>query len=129
MIVQMLLTMYLEGAKTLRFFDGVCTRDMYCIRHHTAANVAGPADQKPPNKCKVLPWSSRQRYSWFSTGLFVLATGMRLWSHLVERIRTHTGELHDLIHYPAPHSSSAAHSDLEMRVLGLENKLKKMGKR
>ena len=54
---------------------------------------------------------------------------MRPWSHLVERIRTRTGELHDLIHYPTPHSSSAAHSDLERRVLELENKLKKMGKR
>ena len=39
------------------------------------------------------------------------------------------GDLHDLIHYPTPHSSSAVHSDLEMRVLELERKLKKMGKR
>ena len=54
---------------------------------------------------------------------------MRPWSHLVERIRTRTGELHDLIHYPTPHSSSAAHSELEMRILELERKLKKMGKR
>ena len=53
-----------------------------------------------------------QSVSWFSTGLFVLATGMRPWSHLVERIRTRTEELHDLIHYPTPHSSSAAHSNL-----------------
>ena len=54
---------------------------------------------------------------------------MRPWSHLVERIRARTGKLHDLIHYPTPHSSSAVHSDLEMRVLELERKLKKMGKR
>jgi len=50
---------------------------------------------------------------------------MKPWSHLVERIRTRTGELHDLIHYPTPHSSSAAHSDL----LKLERKLKKMEKK
>ena len=54
---------------------------------------------------------------------------MKPWSHLVERIRTRTGELHDLIHYPTPHSSSAAHSDLEMSVLELERNLRKMGKR
>ncbi|EDR00821.1 uncharacterized protein LACBIDRAFT_313036 [Laccaria bicolor S238N-H82] len=70
-----------------------------------------------------------QSVSWFSTGLFVLATGMRPWSHLVERIRTRTAELHDLVHYPTPHSSSAAHSDLERRVLELERKLGKMGRR
>ena len=34
-----------------------------------------------------------------------------------------------MIHYPTPHSSSAAHSGLKMRVLELERKLKKMGKR
>ncbi|EAU87403.2 hypothetical protein CC1G_02162 [Coprinopsis cinerea okayama7 len=38
--------------------------------------------------------------SWFSTGLFVLATGMRPWRHLVDRLQTRTAELHDFIHYP-----------------------------
>jgi len=38
--------------------------------------------------------------SWFSTGLFVLATGMRPWSHLVKRLSHRTSVLHDVIHYP-----------------------------
>lgn len=38
--------------------------------------------------------------SWFSTGLFVLATGMRPWAHLVDRLNERTMELHDFIHYP-----------------------------
>ena len=38
--------------------------------------------------------------AWFSTGLFVLATGMRPWTHLVDRLNERTMELHDFIHYP-----------------------------
>ncbi|KAH9919610.1 uncharacterized protein B0H18DRAFT_1027144 [Fomitopsis serialis] len=38
--------------------------------------------------------------SWFSTTLFVLATGIRPWTHLISRIQGHTEALHDAIHYP-----------------------------
>lgn len=36
--------------------------------------------------------------SWFSTTLFVLATGIRPWTHLVSRLNEHTDELHQALH-------------------------------
>ncbi|KAI1790871.1 hypothetical protein LXA43DRAFT_890285 [Ganoderma leucocontextum] len=38
--------------------------------------------------------------SWFSTTLFVLATGIRPWSHFVNRLQHRTHELHTTLHYP-----------------------------
>ncbi|KAJ3794538.1 hypothetical protein GGU11DRAFT_689615 [Lentinula aff. detonsa] len=40
--------------------------------------------------------------SWFSLGLFVLATGVRPWSHLIQRFDQRITDLHDIVHY---HSS------------------------
>ncbi|TDL26816.1 hypothetical protein BD410DRAFT_470751 [Rickenella mellea] len=39
-----------------------------------------------------------QTMSWFSTSLFVLATGLRPWRHLVERLRSRSAALKSLIH-------------------------------
>ncbi|KIM42083.1 hypothetical protein M413DRAFT_445243 [Hebeloma cylindrosporum] len=66
--------------------------------------------------------------SWFSTGLFVLATGMRPWAHLVERLSHRTAELHDFVHYPsAAHTiTSEEHIFLEKRVAQLEKALTKI---
>lgn len=50
--------------------------------------------------------------SWFSTTLFVLATGIRPWSHLIGRLQERTNELHDTIHYPS--EDSDAHQQMEM---------------
>ncbi|KAL6308817.1 hypothetical protein BKA93DRAFT_724892 [Sparassis latifolia] len=49
-----------------------------------------------------------QALSWFSTTLFVLATGLRPWSHLVARLRDRTNALHNAVHYPPPAESEAA---------------------
>ncbi|KAI8992849.1 hypothetical protein BD414DRAFT_482389 [Trametes punicea] len=38
--------------------------------------------------------------SWFSTTLFVLATGIRPWTHLVNRLNERTQELQDALHVP-----------------------------
>ncbi|KAF8323883.1 hypothetical protein DL93DRAFT_2069970 [Clavulina sp. PMI_390] len=38
--------------------------------------------------------------TWFSTGLFTLATGLRPWRHLVQLIVTRTDSLHDIVHHP-----------------------------
>ncbi|OJT14436.1 hypothetical protein TRAPUB_9014 [Trametes pubescens] len=38
--------------------------------------------------------------SWFSTTLFVLATGIRPWTHLVNRLNERTQELHNALHTP-----------------------------
>jgi len=66
--------------------------------------------------------------SWFSTTLFVLATGIRPWSHLVTRLRERTHALHDAVHYP-PSSSNAANSELvkvTRRLSALENEVKEL---
>ncbi|KAF5353487.1 hypothetical protein D9756_007955 [Leucocoprinus leucothites] len=47
--------------------------------------------------------------SWFSTGLFVMATGMRPWSHLIERLNQRTTDLQDYIHHPPPTSYRSSH--------------------
>ncbi|KAF8890820.1 hypothetical protein CPB84DRAFT_1784601 [Gymnopilus junonius] len=66
--------------------------------------------------------------SWFSTGLFVLATGMRPWSHLIDRLSQRTEELQDFVHYPP--ATRGVHEDeyksLEKRVVHLEKSLGKV---
>jgi hypothetical protein len=75
--------------------------------------------------------------SWFSTGLFVLATGMRPWRHLFDRLRQRTSELQDFIHYPElyekpeddeRHVSSQVLLEVEERLLKLEKKMRKAKK-
>ncbi|KAI0668936.1 hypothetical protein C8Q78DRAFT_1043830 [Trametes maxima] len=46
--------------------------------------------------------------SWFSTTLFVLATGMRPWTHLVNRLNERTQDLHEALH--SPDEESLAHA-------------------
>ncbi|KAF8809930.1 hypothetical protein BYT27DRAFT_7135760 [Phlegmacium glaucopus] len=66
--------------------------------------------------------------SWFSTGLFVLATGMRPWAHLVERLSKRTMELQDYVHHPSPFhvASEEQHLLLEKRVAQMEKSLSKI---
>ncbi|KAJ3536688.1 hypothetical protein NMY22_g5923 [Coprinellus aureogranulatus] len=69
--------------------------------------------------------------SWFSTGLFVLATGMRPWAHLVDRLNERTSELHDFIHYPevvTAHDKHDPTEELEKRIAKLEKSLAKLKK-
>jgi hypothetical protein len=71
--------------------------------------------------------SGADQISWFSTTLFVLATGMRPWSHLLTRLRQRTNDLHDTIHYPSPQSAFVATQKLQgamKRVDTLERELK-----
>ncbi|KAG6827954.1 hypothetical protein H0H87_003286 [Tephrocybe sp. NHM501043] len=68
--------------------------------------------------------------SWFSTALFVLATGMRPWSHVIERLRQRTADLHDVIHYPSLKDISSEDMGVQMaevlkRVEHLERGLSK----
>lgn len=67
--------------------------------------------------------------SWFSTGLFVLATGMRPWSHIVDRLSQRTVDLHDVIHYPSSDSTAndmrTQMEDMYKRVGALEKTLAK----
>src|ERR1700722_6548383 len=68
--------------------------------------------------------------SWFSTRLFVLATVIRPWKHLVERFQQRVVELHDLIHYPpssftASEDAQARMEEMAQRVGELERSLSK----
>jgi len=67
--------------------------------------------------------------SWFSTALFVLATGLRPWRHVVDRLNQRTIDLHDVIHY-GPSDSTADDmqkkvEDLLQRVAHLEKTVRK----
>ena len=66
--------------------------------------------------------------SWFSTGLFVLATGVRPWTHLVERLSQRTMALQSYIHRPSPAhvASEEQHLLLEKRVAEIEKSLSKI---
>ncbi|KAG6848904.1 hypothetical protein H0H93_012975 [Arthromyces matolae] len=67
--------------------------------------------------------------SWFNTALFVMATGVRPWSHVIERLKQRTTDLHDVIHYPSPELAAndmrVQISDLMKRVEHLERSLSK----
>ncbi|TFK87799.1 hypothetical protein K466DRAFT_490220 [Polyporus arcularius HHB13444] len=49
--------------------------------------------------------------SWFSTTLFVLATGIRPWSHLINRLQERTQELHTALHYPDEDSLASRYEE------------------
>ncbi|RPD76925.1 hypothetical protein L226DRAFT_459267 [Lentinus tigrinus ALCF2SS1-7] len=51
--------------------------------------------------------------SWFSTTLFVLATGIRPWSHLINRLQDRTQELHSALHYPDEDSLASRYEENE----------------
>jgi hypothetical protein len=64
--------------------------------------------------------------SWFSTGLFILATGIRPWKHMVDRITERTRDLHDAIHYPPRLHSDNVQTRMEemmARISQLEKSL------
>ncbi|KAI9455717.1 hypothetical protein BJY52DRAFT_1213222 [Lactarius psammicola] len=57
---------------------------------------------------------------------FVLAAGVRPWSHLTSRLREHTSSLQDSIHYPSPDTQFIVDSRLQVvvnRINGLEQEL------
>lgn len=56
--------------------------------------------------------------SWFSTTLFVLATGIRPWTHLVNRLSERTQELHDALHTPTGETIAHAQEETQ-RALDL----------
>ncbi|KAF8055246.1 hypothetical protein FPV67DRAFT_1385990, partial [Lyophyllum atratum] len=71
--------------------------------------------------------------SWFSTALFVLATGMRPWAHVIDRFQQRTEDLHDVIHYPSPNlTAEDVHvqmAEMIKRVEHLETALTKAKER
>ncbi|KAG1750488.1 uncharacterized protein EDB91DRAFT_1107718 [Suillus paluster] len=74
----------------------------------------------------IISVAGPETISWFSTSLFILATGIRPWKHAVERLRQRTKDLHTVIHYP-PASSPDTQSQIEAltaRIAGLDAQLK-----
>jgi hypothetical protein len=61
--------------------------------------------------------------SWFSTGLFVMATGVRPWSHLVERFNQRTTDLKEFIHQTSHHEDKEPSASLSQRINDLEDSL------
>lgn len=59
--------------------------------------------------------------SWFSTTLYVLATGVRPWSHFLARLRERTDSLHDAIHYPSPATQLVADTKLDSLISHMEH--------
>ncbi|KAG2135384.1 uncharacterized protein EDB93DRAFT_826760 [Suillus bovinus] len=74
----------------------------------------------------IISVAGPETVSWFSTSLFILATGIRPWKHAVERLRQRTRDLHTVVHYP-PASSPDTLSQIEAliaRIADLETQLK-----
>ncbi|KAK0219043.1 hypothetical protein IW262DRAFT_1074944 [Armillaria fumosa] len=61
--------------------------------------------------------------TWFSTGLILLATGIRPWTHVVERLTLRILHLHDVIHYPSPEQTT---EDLRQQLTDLKGQIEKM---
>jgi hypothetical protein len=55
--------------------------------------------------------------SWFSTGVFVLATGIRPWSHLIERLSERTEDLQDILSENTTRSSQSGKIGAELDEL------------
>ncbi|KAJ3887400.1 hypothetical protein GG344DRAFT_55761 [Lentinula edodes] len=54
-------------------------------------------------------------HSWFSIGLFILATGVRPWSHLVQRFNQRVTDLHDIVHYHSSVKEGSSEDVVEMK--------------
>ncbi|KAG2112641.1 uncharacterized protein F5147DRAFT_683815 [Suillus discolor] len=63
----------------------------------------------------IISVAGPETISWFSTSLFILATGIRPWKHAVERLHQRTQDLHTVVHYP-PASSPDTHSQIETQL-------------
>ncbi|KAK0184891.1 hypothetical protein F5146DRAFT_1074004 [Armillaria mellea] len=61
--------------------------------------------------------------TWFSPGLFLLATSILAWTHVVERLMLRISRLHDVIHYPSPEQTT---EDLRQQLMDLKEQMEKI---
>lgn len=61
--------------------------------------------------------------AWFSTGLFLLATGIRPWTNVVERLTLRISYLHDVIHYPSPEQTT---EDVRQQLTDLKQQMERV---
>lgn len=64
----------------------------------------------------LLAIAGRDVLSWFSTTLFVLATGMRPWSQVLDRLQNRIDALHDIVHIVPPPSQRHAQEIADLRA-------------
>jgi hypothetical protein len=79
------------------------------LLQHVSALVLGPA-----------------ALSWFSTGLFVLATAVRPWSHLGERLSARADGLQTLLHEPAPPAPADALAALQADLAATRERVEEL---
>ena len=65
----------------------------------------------------ILTITGEDAAPWFSTTVFVLASSLRPWSHIVSRLRHRVRDLHEAIHYPSPETQLIADSRIRV-ILG-----------
>ncbi|KAF9647220.1 hypothetical protein BDM02DRAFT_3077556, partial [Thelephora ganbajun] len=68
----------------------------------------------------ILTITGEDAAPWFSTTVFVLASSLRPWSHIVSRLRHRVRNLHEAIHYPSPESQLIADSRIRAIVSHVE---------
>lgn len=61
----------------------------------------------------ILAITGEDAAPWFSTTVFVLASSLRPWSHIISRLRHRVRDLHEAIHYPSPESQLIADSRIQ----------------
>ncbi|EGN92610.1 hypothetical protein SERLA73DRAFT_172723 [Serpula lacrymans var. lacrymans S7.3] len=116
-----------KDASTEDRFHNIATSELHQLESFfLATTVASPLLGAILLRVVITSVSGPSSISWFSTSLFVLATGIRPWKHAVERLRKRTSDLHDVIHYPASPSQDiqAQLEALVERVAQLENEAK-----
>ena len=77
----------------------------------------------------ILTITGEDAAPWFSTTVFVLASSLRPWTHIVSRLRHRVRDLHEAIHYPSPESQLIADSRIQAvlnHVEDLERELERV---
>ena len=69
----------------------------------------------------ILTITGEDAAPWFSTTVFVLASSLRPWSHIVSRLRHRVRDLHEVIHYPSPESQLVADSRIRAILSHVED--------
>jgi len=80
-------------------------------------------------KTVILTITGEDAAPWFSTTVFVLASSLRPWSHIVSRLRHRVRDLHEAIHYPSPETQLIADSRIRSvlnHVSELERELERV---
>ena len=76
----------------------------------------------------ILTITGEDAVPWFSTTVFVLASSLRPWSHIISRLRHRVRDLHEAIHYPSPESQLIADSRIRALLDHVEKLEQELGR-